>query len=257
MWILRCFSLVCCFCFARDCSAQSRCSGPMCTPFASPGAIVPASSVKAVKKETSTSSKAPKVKPYLVQSKPPKEERIPKSKNFGIKVDELPKGAGTITIGPGVHRDFVGPIEQVKPLEDDSKKPYIVVVGDEAYQAKAKQALAAIPEVTAFHVGYYEPSQWQTKDVAYPPGVTICGPPNAPGKSRACHYQADLEGLDKPISVEAGALRRPAPDFDRKLVPDLRKKLFPNLDFSWARPMATSVLWTLVFAVGGLIYLKM
>lgn len=107
---------------------------------------------------------------------------------------------------------------------DDSKKPYIAVVGDEAFQAQAKALFAPggplAPQADKFVIGFFEPGDWHVQGVGIRrSGVSIFGPRGEDGKAKELHYQADLAGLDKAV---VKALREPNPQYDPSKTPDLR-----------------------------------
>lgn len=120
------------------------------------------------------------------------------------------------------------------PLPEDGKKPFVVVVGDANFQAEAKSALSKIPTASQWHVGYWSENDWQVKDCGpYPPGVTLTGPREPSGTAKGLSYQKDLADLEKAMEAATGGLRKPDPSWKPELVPDLRRRIFPELD--WLR----------------------
>jgi len=248
------FSWVLFLAYASSSSAQParwRCVPGGCSP------VVPSAAAPAVTAPKTAKVKGPRIKVPKDAAEWKKIESQTPRENFGISSSPLTGPTNAVRVGPDAGPVASPKIEQAKPFEDDSRKPYIVVVGDEAFQADVKHKLAALGDAASFHQGFYAPGAWQASDVGYPAGVTICEPAGKDG-GRVCHYQADALGLDKAIeAASVELLRRPRPAPDTKLLPDLRKKLLPGLDFSgWGRNILATF-GACVYALGAFLILKL
>jgi uncharacterized protein (TIGR03000 family) len=160
--------------------------------------------------------------------------------NFGVDCDKLSKRDRLCYGGREIDpKRFFGS----RVPDDDSRKPYICVIGDDAFHAAVKQRLAGIPEAGQLVVGFYSPDDWHVTGVGYRrAGVSILGPRGTDGKAVELHYQADPDGLGKAV---VQALRKIDPSYDPTKTPDLRKDADP-LDVIKNLP-------TWAWAVGGLI----
>lgn len=187
----------------------------------------------------------PRGKIGLVQQQPPppiKEEPpltgVDTTKGIGQE-DRLQLGPQIVEQCPGP-----GPCPTPTPLKlpEDADRPHIVVVGDESYQSAARAAIAKIPEAEGFHVGYYVPGNFLVDAVKYRRGITIVGSRDPNGRGQVIHYQEDLAGLDRPVQLAAGKLRRPDPAIDGVKLPDLRRISLPLVGLSLAPLVGTILL---------------
>jgi len=164
---------------------------------------------------------------------------------------------------PGVH---VGPAKigqagdvpaKDNPLEDDSGKSHIVVVGSKEFHAKATAAIFNSGTKDLYHVHLFEGNEWQVSEgsLKYFAGVTITGPTKEDKTADIMHHQADLVGLDVAIKEQAGLLRKLAPVIEEKLLPDLRKKAISSLPWDqWGETASATGLSALLAGLGFSIY---
>jgi hypothetical protein len=146
-----------------------------------------------------------------------RQAKVKPGPNFGVDCEKLSKTDRLVYGGKEIdpRQLFAGELP-----DDDSKKPYLCVIGDEAFRARAKPLLA--PYLDRFTVGYFAPDDWHVTGVGYRrPGISILAPRGTDGKAVELHYQPDLEGLEKAIP---NALRQIDPAYDPAKTPDLRKE---------------------------------
>lgn len=160
---------------------------------------------------------------------PPMIEQHPESTNFGIDLSKLSTGREVVTIS-GREVTLADGLRAVgKPggtIPDDSKKPWIVYVGDPATCRKVEADMAGDPALSAykdkFRLQCYPPDDPMTKDrdgkVMYDPGVWIVGA-DRKVMGRMPTYST--------AAVFAEGLRRLGPDWDPAKVPDLSKPADP------------------------------
>lgn len=192
-------------------------------------------------------SPAPKLEPI-----PQIPQGVPVSKpGVGDAVGEMPTGvdsskgignAPSVTVGGDAQSTPQNAVHSLT-LPEDRGKPHVVIVGDDAFRKEAKAKLAKLEGIEQFHVNDYPPGSWHVGGVNLDrQGVTFLAPPGKDGKAPALHFQADLEGLDKPMAEIAGALRNRDPKFDPQKVPDLRHGLLTAA--FWA--VVIGILWVVL-----------
>lgn len=114
------------------------------------------------------------------------------------------------------------------PLPEDAAKPYVVIVGDEEFQAKARSILERHKLAEVYHVVSYDEGAWQAKDVGYERGVFFVGGRGTDGKAKVMSGDTDLGELDAALAQNSETIRRPDGILDRKVLPTLKKSLDPG-----------------------------
>lgn len=125
---------------------------------------------------------------------------------------------------------------------DDSKKPYITVIGTQEECDAVKRDIEGSGPLGKmhlnenYHINYFRPDSWQVKTIGLmgggKPDIVIQNPPDTSGKGRVVYRQRDYSGGQEHLAraiaaLPTGAVRQPNPDYDPSRDPAPGSSLCP------------------------------
>lgn len=144
----------------------------------------------------------------------PKEAAGDEVKNFGVVPAKIHARKWYSLNGHEVERDAA--LDSFgDDLPTDGDRFYLTIVGDPAFIANAKEAIAKLPPAdrTRFHLQAYSPDHWAVSHFGLTPGVSIRKPSSGDSSTEVATIQPAGFTLEELIAIVDLALRfRPKPE---------------------------------------------
>lgn len=144
------------------------------------------------------------------------------------------KGVGLVDalqIGPADASKIGADVGKVT-LPEDAHKPFVVIVGDKAYQQKARNVVSDSGIDKLMHVVSYAEDQFQAKGVGYSKGVWLVNGRDEEDRGEVFSYDEDPEAMRGPLKRIVDKIRKPDGSLDKGVLSNLARMVDPGA-YAW------------------------